>query len=148
MTVRGWVVIAAALLAAGVATVYVSLPRTRTVSTLGGPMIEKSPTNGSRPLDWAKLPAHLRYLAAPAEKYGHYQFDDRISEFLEKATDADRATLAALIPGLKRDDKDIHEFFRDYSITEHDESRLVYFLCHLIAIAHDDGFFDDRKEQK
>ena len=35
------------------------------------------------PLDWTKLPESLRWIAPYAEKYGQYQYDDRIMDFLD-----------------------------------------------------------------
>ena len=47
-------------------------------------------------LDWSKLPPELAWLVSPAERYGQYQFHNRISNFLESATPADIADLRSL----------------------------------------------------
>src|SRR5262249_22935984 len=103
----------------------------------------------ARELDWTKLPARLQYLASPAEKYGHFQFDDPIIEFLqEQATEMEKQELANLIPKLEEDDTEIHAFFRQHRITQHTEARLVYFLCHLIAIANEHGYLKGKLGQQ
>ena len=47
----------------------------------------------SEQLDWCKLPRGLEWLAVPAERYGHLQFDDPIYTFLQKSSLEERAVL-------------------------------------------------------
>jgi hypothetical protein len=91
-------------------------------------------------LDWSKLPPDLHYLAEPAARYGHIQFESRIMDFLEReATDADRTALRMLRPLVLRDENAIDAWIDQLGITKHREAALVYFLLHLLALGHDAG---------
>lgn len=98
-------------------------------------------------LDWNKLPPNLRYLAAPAEKYGRFQFEDKIFDFLRRMTNSERIELTALIRQNRTDGHEIDSWLDEHRITIHPEAALVYFLEHLLALGNDAGFFpiDDNK---
>ena len=117
------------------------------VKRLGGPVeIEIRRVNGkggamAPKLDWSKLPPRLQYLAKPAEKYGSYQFDDKILTFLgKKATEAEKDELNAVSNRMVEDEKEINAWLDYLGITRHDEARLVYFLGHLIPLGTDNGY--------
>lgn len=96
-----------------------------------------------RPLDWSKLPISLRYLAAPAEKYGCHQFDNRIFDYLErKMTEQEREELTELGRNMVRDWDMINSWLDKHDITEHREAALIYFTGHLIGLGNDIGLFD------
>lgn len=96
-----------------------------------------------QPLNWTKLPTHLHYLAGPAEKYGRYQFEDRIFDYLmNDMTEQDRVELRAIAERMLPDEPAINAWLDKYNMTVHDEAGLVYFLGHLIALANDGGFLD------
>ena len=91
-------------------------------------------------LDWSKLPPDLSYLAEPAARYGDFQFETRIMDFLEReATDADRGALRALGPLVLRDEGAIDAWIDRLGISKHREAALVYFLLHLMALGNDAG---------
>lgn len=92
--------------------------------------------------DWSKLPADLQYLAAPAERYGKYQFEGDIEAFLSSMTAADRAELRDINQKWAEDYEKIDKFRKAHRITEHRESKYVYFMLHMIAIANDCGELD------
>lgn len=86
------------------------------------------------PLDWSKLPPELAYLAGPAEKYGAFQFDDPIVEFLqERMTGSERAELSALSPRSRDDFEAINRWLDEFPMTKHREAALVYFTGHLMG---------------
>ncbi|HZV07146.1 MAG TPA: hypothetical protein VE999_18840 [Gemmataceae bacterium] len=96
-----------------------------------------------RPLDWSKLPEHLRYLAAPAEKYGGLQFDNRILDYLEKRmTEGERGELIELGLNMARDWDDINSWLDKFDFSKHREAELVYFTGHMIGLGNDSGVFD------
>lgn len=88
-------------------------------------------------LDWEKLPKGLRYLSGPAEKYGHYQFEDRIRDFYDTMTDDQNAELIRLLARVQSDEEAIDIWLDGCSMTEHPEARLVYFLLQLLAYGND-----------
>jgi hypothetical protein len=92
-------------------------------------------------LDWNKLPANLRYLAAPAGKYGRYQFEDRIFDFLRGMSEDERRELRELLQREIKDEIEVDAWLDQYRMTKHPEARLVYFLGHLLAHGNDAGFF-------
>jgi hypothetical protein len=48
-------------------------------------------------LNWDKLPESLKFLAAPAEKYGHYRYESNIHDYIHnKMTDSNARALRAL----------------------------------------------------
>lgn len=77
-----------------------------------------------------RLPTELHYLIGPAEKFGRYQFDDQIAEFLSSATESERNELVAVAERfrLNRHDHEFHAFLDQYPITDHEESACLYFL--------------------
>jgi len=91
-------------------------------------------------LDWSKLPAELRWLAAPAERYGHYQFHDRIHDFLRGLDAAGRDELRALTRRLEAAHPEIEAWLDRFNMTVHREATLVYFAQALIGTGWDDGF--------
>jgi hypothetical protein len=96
-----------------------------------------------QPLNWRKLPSHLCYLAGPAEKYGGYQFDDRIYDYLTNdMTEQDRVELRTVAERIESDSAEIEAWLDDYNMTVHDEAGLIYFLHHFIALANDGNFLD------
>jgi hypothetical protein len=93
-------------------------------------------------LDWEKLPLNLRHFAKFAEKYGHYQFEDKIYEFLGHMSKKEESELAMLLRSYWiPEETQINAWLSEYSITEHIEARHVYFLGHLLALGSDAGFF-------
>jgi hypothetical protein len=92
-------------------------------------------------LDWTKLPTNLSYLAGPAEKYGRYQFEDKIFRFLDRMSQAEKAELTQLLQQTIKDDREINKWLDQYPMTTHPEARLVYFLEHLLALGNDAGSF-------
>jgi hypothetical protein len=83
----------------------------------------------------------LEYLAAPAERYGTLQFDDPVFDFLEnRMTPEEAKMLSELANRWGQDDEVIEAWLDKYRITEHEESRLVYFLGYLISQGRDNGF--------
>ena len=96
------------------------------------------PTKHPEELDWNKLPATLRYLAGPAEVYGHYQFEDAIMDFFcARMTPHERAELQALGRRYLQDGEAIGHWLDEYPMTRHPEARLVYFTGHLLALGAD-----------
>jgi hypothetical protein len=92
-------------------------------------------------LDWTKLPPDLAYLAGPAEKYGHYQIEDKIFDFLRTMSEDDKRELTALLaPRTEGEAAQLEEWLDKYRITKHPEARLVYFLGYLLALANEGGF--------
>ncbi len=99
-----------------------------------------------QPLDWSKLPKELQYLTIPAEKYGHYQFDDRIADFLyNKMTPDEKRELAALSDRFGTEQGLIQEWLDKYNMTVHREAALVYFTMCLVGTGADAGLL--RKQQ-
>lgn len=99
--------------------------------------------NRKRDLDWSKLPDHLRYLAGFAEKYGRFQFDNRILDYLEKEmTKEEQEELIELGKMMARDWDCINSWLDKYEITRHREAALVYFTGHLLGLGNDIGAFD------
>ena len=90
-------------------------------------------------LDWSKLPPRLAWLAAPAERYGHYQFEERIIDFLRQASPAQLAELRALHQRWVADSPAIDAWLDEYNITKHAEARLVYFTLGLLDLADGAG---------
>jgi hypothetical protein len=91
-------------------------------------------------LEWSKLPKEISYLASPAEKYGVYQFEEKIYTFLRGMSEDDRRELKALLGRIIKDDTPINAWLDEYEITNHREAALVYFMNHLIALANEGGF--------
>jgi hypothetical protein len=90
-------------------------------------------------LDWSKLLRMLAWVAAPAERYGHYQFDERILDFLRHATSADLAELRAVQRQWLSDSRAINAWLDKFDLTDHAEARLVYFTQGLLDMADGAG---------
>jgi hypothetical protein len=96
------------------------------------------------PCDWTKLPENLRYLAGPAEKFGRFQFDNRIVHFFDHVmTLADKDELVRLGVKMADDFPRIEAWLDEYNMTKHREAALVYFTMHLLALGNDLGVFAD-----
>src|SRR5688500_14625581 len=88
-------------------------------------------------LEWTKLPIKLRYLAAAAEEFGIYQFEDKIFRFLNGADARTKKELRLLVERIIPDEPAINTWLDEYNITQHREAQLVYFLMHLLALGND-----------
>ena len=88
-------------------------------------------------LDWVKLPPELSWLATPAERYGHYQFDDRIYDFLRGVDPAERGELRELSRRWGEAWPVIDAWLIAHPIRKHPEARLVYFTGHLLGTGAD-----------
>ena len=77
-----------------------------------------------------KLPDDLHYLIGPAMKYGRYQFDHHVFDFLDRATDGEMAELAAVAERvLLRDDYPrVNAFLDENEIAESEAAARLYFL--------------------
>ena len=77
-----------------------------------------------------ELPVELRYLIAPAEKFGRLQFDEQIEGFLNSASESVMAELTAVAERYYLNDHEalLYEFLDHFPITEHEESARLYFL--------------------
>ena len=77
-----------------------------------------------------ELPLELRYLIAPAEKFGRLQFDEQIEGFLNSASESVMAELTAVAERYYLNDHEalLYEFLDHFPITEHEESARLYFL--------------------
>ncbi len=84
------------------------------------------------PLDWSKLPAKLRYLAGPAERYGIVQFAADREQFLKTLTPAQETELSELKERILSDWEAKEQFLNEFPMTDHKESRLIYFMEFLI----------------
>ena len=76
------------------------------------------------------LPADLHYLIEPALRYGRYQFDDEIFDFLDRATEDEMEELATVAKRvlLNDDFPRVNAFLKQYPITGSDEATRLYFL--------------------
>ena len=89
-------------------------------------------------LDWTKLPAQLNYLAQPAERYGRFQFDNIIDDYLfNKMSKADVEELRNLRDRMAQDFDIIELWLDEFNMRIHPEARLVYFMRDLIGTADD-----------
>jgi hypothetical protein len=91
----------------------------------------------------AQLPEELSYLVAPALKYGRYQFDQQMLEFLEHATADEMDELAAIAERVLLNDHypEVSCFLDQYSIVDYEEASRLYFLFGVLDCA---GFQFDR----
>jgi hypothetical protein len=90
-------------------------------------------------LDWSKLPPNLAWLAGPAERYGGYQFHDRILAFLRQASSGELADLRAVQQRWAVNYPAIDAWLDEYNMTKHIEAGLVYFTQALLGMADEDG---------
>lgn len=112
-------------------------------AALPAPPLVMTKENMKKKLDWTKLPPHLEYLAAPAEKYGSIQFEDKIMDFWKGATQAEKIELSRLCRQTLKHEKEIDAWIDKLGgLTEHREAALVYFLEHLIALGNDNGYLN------
>lgn len=88
-------------------------------------------------LDWSKLPASLAYLQEPAEKYGALEFETRIFDFLDGASEEEMNELASLAERIRLggDIDAINRWIDRFPITEHEEGARVYFLLLVLDLA-------------
>jgi len=86
---------------------------------------------------YAKLPVELKYLIAPAEKFGNYSSEIQIGEFLEQAVESDLAELSAIAERyrLNKHARILETFLDEFRITEHDQSFRLYNLLGIIDAA-------------
>ncbi len=86
---------------------------------------------------YAKLPAELKYLVAPAEKFGNYSSEIQIGEFLDQAVESDLEELSAIAERyrLNKHARILDAFLDKFRITEHDQSFRLYNLLGLIDAA-------------
>jgi hypothetical protein len=85
------------------------------------------------PPDWSKLPKDLSWIAAPAEKYGIYQFFEEVDDFYSnRIQPGERAELRALAAKCEHYDAEIDQFLRAYPMTKHQEAELVSFFRDLL----------------
>jgi len=97
-------------------------------------------------LDWTKLPESLAYLIDPSQTYGRLQFDDKIDAFLmRKMNDVEARELSTLRLLSERDQSAIQEWHDTYNMTEHAESRLIYFTMCLVGRDCDLGILPVRQ---
>jgi hypothetical protein len=83
------------------------------------------------------LPPELQYLISPAKKFGQYQFDGQVDEFLDRATQSELEELASVAERfrLNRHSVAFDAFLDRYPITDHDQSALLCFLFGVIDAA-------------
>lgn len=84
-------------------------------------------------LDWTKLPRELRYLAAPAEKYGKIQFDNQVEEFLRTVTPEQIAELRPVAERANGDVMALHKWMDAYNMCVHQEAARVHFFLTLMT---------------
>jgi hypothetical protein len=99
-------------------------------------------------LDWQKLPSHLSYLAAAAEKYGVISGDQAIDEFFRMASPDELNALSMLSWRVADDFDEIDAWLDRYPMTHHKESALVYFALQLVAIGNDCGVLTARSPNR
>ena len=95
---------------------------------------------GAETLDWSKLPIELSYLADAAEKYGRFQFDDRIRDYLFNAAgEKEIRELRELSILFEKNGDLINTWFDKFNMRLHPEARLIYFTQCLVGTACDLG---------
>jgi len=77
-----------------------------------------------------RLPESLSYLIKPALRYGKYQSENSIADFLESANNHQFNELKMLADRVleNRDYSTVLQFLDEYSIEQHEESARLYFL--------------------
>lgn len=97
-------------------------------------------TYKERTPNWNNLPEEMKFLIPYAEKYGSLQFDDPIYDYLEKCSKKEKLEILELEAKMAgRVDAAIPKFLDDFPMTKHEESSLIYFLGHFLALGHDVG---------
>lgn len=78
----------------------------------------------------AELPDELSYLVKPALKYGRFQFDIEILDFLDSASGEQLDELAAVAERVRLNEHypEVSRFLDEYPITDHEQSACLYFL--------------------
>ncbi len=89
----------------------------------------------AKALNWSKLPPKLAWVALPAERYGHYQFDEPILAFLRAATALELVDLRAIQRRWIADHSAIQAWLDEYNMTVHPEAQRVYFTQVLLGMA-------------
>ncbi|MCO6047840.1 hypothetical protein NG895_28375 [Aeoliella sp. ICT_H6.2] len=92
----------------------------------------------NRKPNWDHLPEKLAFLKDPAIKYGKYQFDDERYDFVESMTAEQREELVAVRAALGKEEslyKLLDDWFDEYSITDHEEAALIYFMFGVLDAA-------------
>lgn len=95
----------------------------------------KAPLQGIGVL--AQIPDHLSYLVAPALKYGRYQFDQEIFDFLEHATSDEMEELAMTAERVLINNHypEVNRFLDQYQITVYQEAAHLYYLFGVLDYA-------------
>jgi hypothetical protein len=77
-----------------------------------------------------KLPADMHYLIGPALRYGQYQWDDDIFDFLDRASEAEMAELAALAERVlwNGDAPGVTAFLNEHPMTESDDVARLHYM--------------------
>jgi hypothetical protein len=85
----------------------------------------------------AHLPEELSYLVEPALKYGRYQFDNEIFDFLEHATSEEMEELATIAERVLLNDHylQVNRFLDRYDMTGYPEAARLYFLFGVLCYA-------------
>jgi len=81
---------------------------------------------------WDHLPPGLRYLAAPAGRYGIYQSAKTMDAFRDRMTATDHDHLRTISARIASDRIRIEKFLDEYDMCTHKEAELVYFLIGLL----------------
>jgi hypothetical protein len=94
-----------------------------------------------------RLPPDLQYLISPAMRYGKYQWDHEIFEFLDSASEEEMEELAAIAERvlLNDDYPRVLAFLNEYPITGTRESACLYSLFGVMDYA--DLQFDRAPEE-
>jgi hypothetical protein len=88
----------------------------------------------------------LQYFAAPAAKYGGYQFEDRILDFLRnKMTPSELKDLESLSALMEGDRSLIEKWLDQYNMRTNAEARLVYFTICLLGTGEEIGVINKEK---
>jgi hypothetical protein len=91
-------------------------------------------------LNWLKLPHYIQIFANLFEKYGNFQFDQRIYDYLHHETASqDVEELRRLSELFETHGDSINNWLDQYNMKMHPEARLVYFTRHLVGTACDLG---------
>ena len=88
------------------------------------------------------LPEELQYLIGPALRYGQYQFESSMFDFLDKANRSQLAELRDTATRVKKSSHylQVNHFLDKYSMTEYPECAKLYFLFGVMD--HADLSFD------
>lgn len=95
----------------------------------------RSPLRGIGVL--TQLPEALSYLVAPAMKYGRYQFEQEIFQFLEHATSDEMEELAMTAERVLANNHypEVNRFLDRYDLTVYREAANLYFLFGVLDYA-------------